>query len=60
MGAEVRRLSNWINGEWVESTSADRLDADNPATGEVEPKVGFYKLVRAQGIPLLVGSGYNP
>ena len=33
---------------------------NNPATGEAEPKVGFYKLVRAQGIPLLIGSGYNP
>ena len=33
---------------------------NNPATGEVEPKVGFFKLVRAQGVPLLVGSGYNP
>ncbi len=35
MGAEVRRLSNWINGRWVDSAGADRLDADNPATGEV-------------------------
>ena len=33
---------------------------NNPATGEAEPKVGFFKLVRAQGVPLLVGSGYNP
>ncbi len=33
---------------------------NNPATGEVEPKVGFFKLVRAQGVPLIVGSGYNP
>ncbi|MCY4429692.1 MAG: cache domain-containing protein [Rhodospirillales bacterium] len=33
---------------------------NNPATGEVEPKAAFYKLVRAQGVPLLVGSGYNP
>ena len=33
---------------------------NNPATGQVEPKVGFYKLVRAQGVPLLIGSGYNP
>ena len=32
----------------------------NPATGEVEPKVVFVKLVRAQGVPLLVSSGYNP
>ncbi len=32
----------------------------NPATGEAEPKVVFVKLVRAQGVPLLVGSGYNP
>ena len=32
----------------------------NPTTGEVESKVSFVKLVRAQGIPLLVGSGYNP
>ena len=31
----------------------------NPATGEVEPKTVFVKLVRAQGIPLLVSSGYN-
>jgi len=34
---------------------------NNPETGEVEPKAAFYKLVRAQGVPLLVGSGgYNP
>ncbi|MDE0109511.1 MAG: hypothetical protein OXN96_17000 [Bryobacterales bacterium] len=33
---------------------------NNPATGQVEPKTAFYKLVRAQGVPLLVGSGYNP
>ena len=33
---------------------------NNPSTGEVESKVSFVKLVRAQGIPLLVGSGYNP
>ena len=33
---------------------------NNPATGEVEPEAAFYKLVRAQGVPLLVGSGYNP
>ena len=32
----------------------------NPATGEVEPKAVFVKLVRAQGVPLLVSSGYNP
>ena len=32
----------------------------NPSTGEMESKVSFVKLVRAQGIPLLVGSGYNP
>ncbi|MDE0126749.1 MAG: hypothetical protein OXN97_19460 [Bryobacterales bacterium] len=32
----------------------------NPATGDVEAKTAFLKLVRAQGVPLLVGSGYNP
>ena len=32
----------------------------NPATGEVEPKTAFVKLVQAQGVPLLVGSGYSP
>ena len=31
----------------------------NPATGEVEPKTAYVKLVRAQGVPLLVGSGYD-
>ena len=35
MGAEVRQLSNWINGEWVESAGTERIDVDNPATGEV-------------------------
>ena len=33
---------------------------NNPATGTAEAKVAFVKLVRAQGVPLLVGSGYNP
>ena len=33
---------------------------DNPVTSQVESKVGFVKLVRAQGVPLLVGSGYRP
>ncbi len=32
----------------------------NPLTGEVEPKAAFFKLVRAQGVPLLVGAGYHP
>ena len=34
-------------------------DSKNPTTGEVESRVAFVKLVRAQGIPLLVGSGYS-
>ena len=33
---------------------------NNPATGEAQPKVSFSKLVRAQGVPLLVSSGYYP
>ena len=32
----------------------------NPATQQVEPKVAFVKLVRAEGVPLLVGSGHRP
>ena len=32
----------------------------NPASRADEPKAAFYKLVHAQGVPLLVGSGYNP
>ena len=36
------------------------INFNNPATGEVEAKALFYKLVRAQGVPLLVGSGYYP
>ena len=32
----------------------------NPETGADEPRTVFVKLVRAQGVPLLVGSGYNP
>ena len=33
---------------------------NNPSTGNVAAKTLFYKLVRAQGVPLLVGSGYYP
>lgn len=33
---------------------------NNPATGAVESKAAVVKLVRAQGVPLLVGSGYGP
>ena len=32
----------------------------NPATQQMEPKVVFVKLVRAEGVPLLVGSGHRP
>ena len=32
---------------------------NNPTTGDGEAKTAFVKLVRAQGVPLLVGSGYN-
>ena len=32
----------------------------NPATGEVEAKTAFVTPVRAQGVTLLIGSGYNP
>ena len=32
----------------------------NPNSGNVEAKVSFITLVRAQGVPLLVGAGYNP
>ena len=32
----------------------------NPATGRIEPKVAFVKLVHVQGMPLLVGAGYAP
>ena len=32
----------------------------NPATQQMEPKVAFVKLVRAEGVPLLVGSGHRP
>ncbi len=35
-------------------------DFFNPATQQVEPKVAFTKLVRAEGVPLLVGSGHRP
>ncbi|MCA1021984.1 CoA-acylating methylmalonate-semialdehyde dehydrogenase [Halobacillus litoralis] len=34
----VKTLKNYINGEWVESESADTLDVYNPATKEVMAK----------------------
>ena len=33
---------------------------NNPASGDIEAKAAFVKLVRAQGVPMLVGSGYKP
>ena len=32
----------------------------SPRTGTVVPKVGFFKRVVSQGVPLLVGAGYQP
>lgn len=32
-------LKNYINGEWVASTSTEFLDVPNPATGEILAKV---------------------
>lgn len=33
--ADVRKLKNYINGEWVESKTDKYEDVINPATGEV-------------------------
>ncbi len=32
----------------------------DPDSGMLRPKVAFVKLVRASGVPILVGAGYNP
>ena len=32
---------------------------NNPASGMVEPKLSFTRLVMAQGVPLVIGSGIN-
>lgn len=32
---------------------------NNPASGMVEPKLSFTRLVMAQGVPLIIGSGIN-
>ncbi|KAA9016956.1 CoA-acylating methylmalonate-semialdehyde dehydrogenase [Niallia endozanthoxylica] len=37
--AEVRKLKNFINGEWVESKTAQYEDVYNPATGELIAQV---------------------
>ena len=34
--------------------------AGNPATGQQVPKVSFVRLVRGQGVSMLVGAGYYP
>ena len=36
---EFGTLNNYVDGEWVES-SAEMLDVDNPATGEVAGDTG--------------------
>ena len=33
---------------------------NNPASGMVEPKLAFTRLVMAQGVPVIIGSGINP
>jgi malonate-semialdehyde dehydrogenase (acetylating)/methylmalonate-semialdehyde dehydrogenase len=38
-GTAVRVLSNYIGGAWVASSSSERLDVTNPATGEVLAQV---------------------
>lgn len=35
----MQTLKNYIDGEWVESQSPQKLDVDNPATGEVIAQV---------------------
>ena len=49
----IEAAANFGKGFWY-------YNSTNPATGEVESKVSYAKLVRAQGVPLLVVSGYNP
>ncbi len=33
-GSAVKMIRNYVNGQWVESTSSDALGVTNPATGE--------------------------
>ena len=35
----VRKLRNYVNGEWVEPSRADWLDVENPSTGTVIAQV---------------------
>ncbi len=35
------------------------FEAENPATGNVEPKFGMLKRVTSHGVPLLVGAGHH-
>lgn len=39
--SEVRRLKNYINGQWVESSASQYEEVYNPATGEVIALVPF-------------------
>src|ERR1700685_4749380 len=34
----ITKVSNYINGQWVESTAAEWTDVTNPATGEIIAK----------------------
>lgn len=60
------RIPDLFNGRNLVQASADfgetfwYYNVSNPETGAVEPRTVFVKLVRAQGVPILVGSGYNP
>ncbi len=36
---EIRRIKNYVNGEWVEADNNGYLDVENPSTGEVISQV---------------------
>ena len=35
----VRKLKNYVNGEWVDPLGANYLDVENPSTGEIISRV---------------------
>ena len=39
ISVEIRRIKNYINGEWVEADNNGYLDVENPSTGDIISQV---------------------
>jgi malonate-semialdehyde dehydrogenase (acetylating) / methylmalonate-semialdehyde dehydrogenase len=54
----LTRLSNYLNGQWVDSTATEWLDVPNPATGEIIAKVPFSSAAEVAAVVESAAAAY--